>query len=362
MNSSANRIEDSLDDLPIAVLILVDGRVARINDGWTRLTGRTWRDSSGHRWLDAFHADDSVAATSLCEPFFASDADTRDWRLLSLDGEIVWVHARVRHVETAEKKMCVITLNEIGARKAKELRLLHLATHDPATGLAQRHVFMSRIEDAIRTSGSTGEMTAVLYIDLDRFKEVNDRFGHECGDQLLVAVASRIQGAIRPSEALARLGGDELAIMCPSMRSPEQAVQLADRVVQLIGAPFFIDDRVVRIGASVGIAFAKGGSQTASGLVDQADQAMYRAKARGGGRWALSGDHDDATGDAEPDSTNALEQLAVMLQQVEHEATVVIRRVNSPSSAALRDRATRVRELLWEAQALTDVASIDPSI
>jgi diguanylate cyclase (GGDEF)-like protein len=134
-------------------------------------------------------------------------------------------------------------------------------------------------------------VTAVLFIDLDRFKQVNDRYGHLCGDRLLVAVARRIRGTVRPFDTLGRLGGDELGIVC-EVASPEDATRLAERIVDAVAEPFTIEGEVLRIGASVGVATASPATVTSERLIAEADSAMYRAKEAGGARWWMVGARD----------------------------------------------------------------------
>ncbi|HEV3225824.1 MAG TPA: GGDEF domain-containing protein, partial [Acidimicrobiales bacterium] len=118
------------------------------------------------------------------------------------------------------------------------------------------------------------------------FKEVNDEFGHQCGDHLLAAVSRRIRASLRPSDTLARLGGDEIGVLCPVLDTDGEAFRLAERLVRTIGQPFTIDERVLHTSVSIGVAFSDGTRLSAAGLVEQADRAMYRAKTAGRAQWA----------------------------------------------------------------------------
>jgi diguanylate cyclase (GGDEF)-like protein len=151
-------------------------------------------------------------------------------------------------------------------------KVRHLATHDPLTGLPNRALLHSRIEETPEP--------ALLYIDLDGFKQVNDTLGHAAGDKLLIAVADRLRGCVRSTDTVARLGGDEFAILTgytePALKG------LADRVVRVLGEPLSIDGAPVQVGASVGLAWNRDGEHLAvDELLRRADRAMYVAKSQG---------------------------------------------------------------------------------
>ncbi|MDP9241079.1 MAG: EAL domain-containing protein [Actinomycetota bacterium] len=158
----------------------------------------------------------------------------------------------------------------------------YLARHDILTGLVNRGVFSDRLEHALQLRRRTGEV-AVLYCDLDGFKSINDRLGHEAGDRLLVAVAQRLSSCLRTSDTAARIGGDEFAILVEALPDPSGPRQLADRILAACEPTFCVDGRDVHMALSIGIAYAKGDG-SGEDLLHQADTAMYRAKAHGKGR------------------------------------------------------------------------------
>ena len=279
-------IAAALDDVPVAVLTFDGDGVAWVNRRWLELTGLTLTTSLDSGWLAAVHSDDWMTARR----FVASSRDTgaiAEWRVLGADGrEIVWVQAVSGPAPTDGGGTSVVALTVIDAHKANEAGLLHRALHDPLTGLLNQSAFMARVDDAVERATSEFGMCAVLYLDLDHFKNINDEFGHKCGDHLLSAVSRRIRGALRPSDTLARLGGDEIGVLCPSVESESEATRLAQRIVNTINEPFTIDERVLHSTVSIGIAFSDGAVLTATQLVERADQAMYRAKAAGRAQWA----------------------------------------------------------------------------
>jgi diguanylate cyclase (GGDEF)-like protein/PAS domain S-box-containing protein len=180
----------------------------------------------------------------------------------------------------------VLNTRDISERKELQEQLVHEAFHDTLTGLANRALFHEVVGEALRRRDA-GTVT-VLFLDLDGFKEVNDSLGHAAGDQLLVHVADRLRGAVRVGDVVARFGGDEFAVLMESAVSPN-AEDIAERVVSAMDEPFILDRREIHIGASVGLACG-GDDQLAADDAEQlmrdADLAMYRAKALGGGAWA----------------------------------------------------------------------------
>ncbi|MBG0830559.1 GGDEF domain-containing protein [Planomonospora sp. ID67723] len=166
--------------------------------------------------------------------------------------------------------------------------LAYQARHDPLTGLANRAVMQDRLEEIVRVAGSGA---AVLYLDLDGFKQINDVHGHDAGDAVLVEVAGRLSAATRGTDLVARLGGDEFVLLCPEI-PPEETVRLAERVLEEICAPVLFRGHRLSVGASIGIAVHSGGlaAGTPAEILRAADTAMYSAKRLGRGRWVAAGE------------------------------------------------------------------------
>jgi diguanylate cyclase (GGDEF)-like protein len=131
-------------------------------------------------------------------------------------------------------------------------------------------------------------LAAILYVDLDRFKPVNDRYGHRTGDEVLVIVAQRLKSAVRPTDLVARIGGDEFAVLCLDLKDISDVTTVAERIVQSIGRPIDLNGVEITVEASVGIASTTEMSLDGDLLLDEADRALYRAKREGRGRWALA--------------------------------------------------------------------------
>ena len=171
------------------------------------------------------------------------------------------------------------------ARLYEELR--HQAFHDGLTGLANRALFSDRVEHALARSIRTGSIIGVLFVDLDDFKTVNDRFGHQAGDQLLRSIAERIVAVLRPGDTAARLGGDEFAVLLEDLHGQEDARLVAERLIHAIRTPTRLGDVDALVGASIGIALSTAGGELAPDLLRNADFAMYRAKGAGKGRYEV---------------------------------------------------------------------------
>jgi diguanylate cyclase (GGDEF)-like protein len=180
----------------------------------------------------------------------------------------------------------VVLLEDVTERRNAEARISHLARYDELTALPNRVNFRDEIERLLRVPQDSGQLSALLFIDLDQFKQVNDTLGHPCGDQLLCAVANRLREMLRPEDFVARFGGDEFVVFQQNIRSSDEAATLARRLVDQLSERYKIDNHLVEIGASVGIAMTSPGV-SADTLLKNADMALYRAKADGRGTFCF---------------------------------------------------------------------------
>jgi diguanylate cyclase (GGDEF)-like protein len=165
--------------------------------------------------------------------------------------------------------------------RATAERYRHGALHDPLTGLPNRLLLQQRLEHAARRAQRSGADAAILFLDLDRFKRVNDTYGHTIGDELLVSVARRLGRVVRPGDTLARFAGDEFVFLCEDLHGPEDADALARRVTDSFAETFVLTVAEIRVTASVGVAFAGPGAEISDRLLAEADIAMYQAKRKG---------------------------------------------------------------------------------
>jgi diguanylate cyclase (GGDEF)-like protein len=176
---------------------------------------------------------------------------------------------------------------EIAGREELQAKSQYLAYHDSLTGLGNRLLFKEQLEEALKDVSAIPYPLAILFLDLDGFKAVNDTLGHSIGDLLLKSIATRLRDVIGPADRIARLGGDEFAILQISAPQPNSAISLAEKIIDIVGHPCSIDGHDVTVGASVGIVVAQPGDTNAEGLLKSADLAMYSAKADGRGTYRM---------------------------------------------------------------------------
>ena len=181
----------------------------------------------------------------------------------------------------------VVLLEDITERRNAEARITHLARFDELTGLPNRVNFRDEIEHLLAAPHNAEQLSALLFVDLDQFKQVNDTLGHPCGDQLLCAVSERLRAMLRPEDFVARFGGDEFVVFQQNIKSPDEAAGLARRIVDHLSERYKIDNHLVEIGASVGIAVTSPEGVSADTLLKNADMALYRAKADGRGTFCF---------------------------------------------------------------------------
>lgn len=198
-------------------------------------------------------------------------------------GEVVELRWLLR--DLSDRKRTVELEQEIAVRQQVELQLRHSSLHDPLTGLPNRTLFIQRLKDVLKYSKQhSPDLFAVLFIDLDRFKLINDSLGHSVGDQLLIATAKRLLHCLRLTDIAARLGGDEFTILLRGIRNINEAISVAERLQAELKLPLTLDQQKVYTTASIGIALSADSYDRAEDLLRDADTAMYRAKSLGGAR------------------------------------------------------------------------------
>ncbi len=206
---------------------------------------------------------------------------TFDWRAKTKDGRLLWVEVSLRRAKFGGRELLLSTAREISRRKEAEDQLKKLAQFDLLTGLANRGVFVAEVGRAIERARRGERGFAVLYLDLDHFKDVNDTLGHPIGDRLLQSVAERLQTNVRVVDTVARFGGDEFALLMANIADPTDAGVLANKLLQIMSEPFVLDDNQIQAGVSIGIATYEPGAADAESLLAHADVALYLAKSEG---------------------------------------------------------------------------------
>ena len=279
--------EDVLAILSEAVVIERDNRVVYVNVAFTRIFGYTAGEIIGARLRDFIVPESrqmecELVAAELARFGFASQETVRK----SKGGGLVDVAFEARLLlRNGEKDGLVFTFRDISERKRLEAKLQYDALHDTLTGLPNRALFLDRLSLAFsRRLRSRGQNCGVLFLDLDRFKEVNDSLGHAAGDELLIAVGERLRASLRMQDTATRLGGDEFAILVEGILSISDIEQMAVRVLRAMEREFAVSGHSLHIGASIGVAMAGLDHAAPEMLIRDADFAMYRAKQAGGGR------------------------------------------------------------------------------
>ncbi len=203
------------------------------------------------------------------------------------DGTTFPVEVRLSGVDYGGRRLILASCRDLTERRTLEGRLAHQAFHDSLTGLPNRALFADRLEHALARAERRGGKVAVLFLDLDNFKYVNDSLGHDAGDRLLAAAAGRLEGCVRPGDTVARLGGDEFAVLLEEVGDAGEATRVARRAVEALSGLFDLGGREVFVGTSVGIALGEAGRERPDDLLRKADMALYEAKRGGKARYAL---------------------------------------------------------------------------
>ncbi len=242
------------------------------------------------RFLATVHpADRARVGLFLAHARAGAEPVALDYRLVRLDGAVRVVHQRAALLRdvTGRPQTLVGTVLDVTEQRALEARLAHQAAHDALTGLPNRALCLDRLGQALAAARAGAPPGAVLFLDLDHFKDVNDSRGHDAGDRLLVAVTARLRGTLRERDTLARLGGDEFAVFLAGTADAGAAARAAERLLAALAAPFALDGQAHTTGGSVGIVLATAGYDRPEDVLRDADVALYRAKDAGRGGYAL---------------------------------------------------------------------------
>jgi diguanylate cyclase (GGDEF)-like protein/PAS domain S-box-containing protein len=208
-------------------------------------------------------------------------------KFIHADGSVRFMDMTVALIPWGDRQGFLIALRDVTERQEMEERMRHYALHDALTGLANRFLFMDRLDQALVLSNRYGKQFAVMFLDLDRFKTVNDTLGHRAGDLLLVQVAERIRGCVRASDTVARMGGDEFAVILLELGSSRDAGTAAQKLTDVLGRPFLLLGHECTVLSSIGMAIYPPDGGDADTLLRNADAAMYRVKNRRAGGFAF---------------------------------------------------------------------------
>jgi diguanylate cyclase (GGDEF)-like protein/PAS domain S-box-containing protein len=253
-----------------------------VNDAAVQHYGYPREKFLSMKYRDIWPEDEWVSHSEALRQIGESYQSTRNWRHLKADGSEIHVLTFGRRVSFDGRDGYLVAVVDITERHKAEARIAYMAHHDGLTNLANREFYQERLKQALEEAEGGNKRVAVLCVDLDLFKNVNDSLGHPVGDRLLRLVADRLRSQVRGNNLAARLGGDEFAIIMASDVSPNEASDFAARLIKTLSAAYEIDGHEVVIGASIGIAMSPGDGTTSEELMRNADLALYRAKEDGG--------------------------------------------------------------------------------
>ncbi|HZP15904.1 MAG TPA: sensor domain-containing diguanylate cyclase, partial [Nocardioides sp.] len=285
-------VQRAIEAIPQPGLVVAfDGTILSVNAAsseWTRLgeaelVGRALTEPlDGADAANVLHALSAMAAGELENLDVVASMATS----LGMASNVTLTLAVVR--DDANVPSCAIALlrDESGHERDKA-DLRHRASHDGLTELPNRATFLERLVQALARARRQASWTAVLFIDLDGFKEVNDTQGHSAGDELLFSSAGRISRVMRPEDTLARYGGDEFTVLCEDLHDADEAHAIAQRILDVLDAPFVLSAGTMSLTASIGVAVTAGGKSDPAGVIADADAAMYASKQAGGGRYTV---------------------------------------------------------------------------
>ena len=285
-----------------ALIIHRNGLVLEVNDAASRLFGVTCEQVAGRRMEDLFAPEH--AATLRLGASIPEGAEI----MVHTAAALIPAEVSSSEIEFEGKPAIATALRDLTESRAREERIRHLAGHDALTDLPNRSLLGERLSRAIGNAAEDGDGVAVLHLDLDRFKPLNDLLGHAGGDRLLVQVADRLRGELRQHDTLARVGGDEFVVVTPIGLTPHKAIAMANRLIGALHRPFDLGDRQVEIGASIGVALFPTDATDQEALIRAADTALERVKSGARGAFCLY----------EPEMDNKLQRCRRLEQDLRH--------------------------------------------
>ncbi|MBS1196917.1 MAG: hypothetical protein H6R18_702 [Proteobacteria bacterium] len=280
----AGELQSMLDASPLTMGVAVDRKWVKLNRAYEKMFGYTIEESLGVS-LDILylsHDDFIDYGEKINTALTGGGVSHIELQYRRKNGEIFWANNYGRLIDpAAPEKGAVVILEDISERKAAEARIRHMAEHDQLTGLPNRAMLRDRFEQEVRRAHRDNRKLALLFLDLDRFKQVNDTYGHAVGDELLKAVVERVLGSIREIDTVCRQGGDEFVVLLPDLGGTRDVSQVAKRIVEAMAKPFHLAGHQLSISFSIGVAFYPNDALGFEYLLQCADLAMYQAKQSG---------------------------------------------------------------------------------
>ncbi len=289
-NAVANMTLDSIGEAVLRTNL--QGNVTYLNRVAEKMTGWSREEAQGRPLADVLRLIDGASrATAGSVLGLATEGDKGASSMASCtscilvrrDGFEVGIESTTTFIHDHDESVtgAIVVFRDVSAARAKSLEITHLAQHDVLTDLPNRTLFNDRLTQAIALAKRQGKQLAVMFIDLDHFKKINDSLGHDVGDKLLRSVAERLKACVRRSDTIGRLGGDEFVVLLSQVEHAEDAAISARKTLRALTAPHMIDGKSLEINVSIGVSTYPGDGQDAESLMNRADNAMYEAKQRG---------------------------------------------------------------------------------
>lgn len=296
LRQSEQYLSTIFDLAPIGMAVAdMDGCFVKTNEALQDMLQYSAEEMNGLHWSKTAHPEDVAEEDQLDDQLVAGEIEkyTIESRRIRKDGETIWTRQTISEVRDGDGAAVfgIAMMEDITERKSMEDALIHQTLHDALTGLPNRVLFKDRVDQAVHLARRQTNSFALLLLDLDRFKDLNDTCGHHYGDLLLQQLGNRLSGLLRPSDTVARLGGDEFAVVLPGADEPG-AVFVATKIREALATPFQLDDQPFRIDASIGIALYPHQGNDISALLRHADVAMYLAKRGGTGHQVYAVEQD----------------------------------------------------------------------
>lgn len=287
LREAEERFRSSFDAAAIGMaLVSIEGRFIDVNPALCNIVGYSYDELTQKTFQEITHPEDLDADLNYVNQLIANERISyqMEKRYFHKDGHIVWILLTGSTVRDEHGKLLyfVAQIQDITDRKHADEQIYQLAFFDPLTNLPNRRMFFDRLTLGLRQAERFGRSLAIMFLDLDNFKSINDTFGHDVGDELLKEVAIRLTSSVRSGDTVSRQGGDEFVIVLSEIAEPDDAVLVAEKIIASLGVPVHIAGREHQVTTSIGIAvYPVNGSDNALELMKKADDAMYAAKSAG---------------------------------------------------------------------------------
>ena len=282
LSATEEKLSSILDSIDNVIWSMNETGFIYLNSVVEKIYGRPVEEffSCKDLWFDVIHHEDRLRVRRAHQLLRRKNSLTQEYRIVRPDGQVRWIEERARAIRSSDNRVLRFDgiAIDISERKAYEARIEYLADHDTLTDLANRNLLGDRITQAMARARRNSTMLALLFLDLDRFKAVNDSFGHELGDALLLEVSSRLKQVVREGDTVARQGGDEFILLLADIQRPQDVTAVAYKIFEVFSEPFHIEEHELFVTTSIGATIYPDDADDMQTLLRNADTAMYRAK------------------------------------------------------------------------------------